>query len=313
MTTSTKTLIVILGPTGSGKTDLSIRVAEYYGSPILSADSRQVFRGMPIGTAQPDAGQLSAVRHYFIADRDVNVSFSCGDYEQEALKLLQELFQTHDVIVVVGGSGLYIDALCDGMDDLPPVDSALRKRLVKQFEREGLAPLLEILERLDPEYYATVDRSNPQRVVRAVEVCLQSGRPYTSFRKGRQSRRDFRIVKIGTDLPREVLYDRINRRVDAMMVAGLEQEARKLYPYRALNALRTVGYRELFDYFEGKCSLGEAVELVKRNTRRYAKRQLTWFRRDDSILWINPGDPDKVIMEIEKMRNGEVRNARFGM
>ena len=300
MTTSIKTLIVILGPTGSGKTDLSIRVAEHYGAPILSADSRQVFRGMPIGTAQPDAEQLAAVPHYFIADREVDTPFSCGDYEQEALKLLQELFLKQNVVVVAGGSGLYIDALCGGMDDLPPVDTALRKRLVEQSEREGLAPLLATLERLDPEYYKAVDRSNPQRVVRAVEVCLQSGRPYSSFRTGGQARRDFRIVKIGTDLPREVLYDRINRRVDAMMAAGLEEEARRLYPLRALNALRTVGYRELFDYFDGKCSLDEAVELIKRNSRRYAKRQLTWFRRDDSILWVDPTDPEKVISEIER-------------
>lgn len=299
MTTNIKTLVVILGPTGSGKTDLSIRVARHFGAPILSVDSRQVYRGMAVGTAQPDTEQLAAVPHYFIADREVTSSFSCGDFEQEALTLLRKLFGTHDVVVAVGGSGLYIDALCDGMDDLPPVDTALRNRLVEQVGREGLAPLLRELERLDPDYYVSVDRNNPQRVVRAVEVCLQSGRPYSSFRRRACARRDFRTIKIGTALPREVLYGRINRRVDAMMAAGLEREARSLYPHKELNALRTVGYRELFDYFDGKGTLEEAVELIKRNTRRYAKRQLTWFRRDGSILWVDPSDTEVVISRIE--------------
>lgn len=295
---STKRLVVIVGATGSGKTDLSIRLARHYDAPILSTDSRQIYRGMPIGTAQPDARQLAAVEHHFIATHDIHRHFSCGEYETEALICLKELFAAHDTVVAVGGSGLYVRALCEGMDDLPRADETLRATLARRLATEGVEALAEELRRLDPDYHAEVDRSNPARVVRALEVCLQTGRPYSSLRTGVRRERDFRIVKIGVDLPREVLYDRINRRVEAMMAAGLEEEARRLYPYRTLNSLQTVGYRELFEWFDGLTTRDEAVELIKRNTRRYAKRQLTWFRRDESIRWFDPAKVDEIIAYI---------------
>lgn len=284
------TLIVIVGATGSGKTDLSIALANRFRAPILSTDSRQVFRGMPIGTAQPTAEQLAAAEHHFIATLDIDQPFSCGMFESQALELLDRLFLTHRYAVAVGGSGLYIRALCEGMDELPEADEALRARLRQRVEQQGLPALCDELQRLDPIYHATVDLDNPARVMRALEVCLLSGRPYSSLRLARTAKRPFRIVKIGIDMPREVLYGRIDRRVDAMMAAGLEAEARRLYPYRHLNSLQTVGYKELFDYFDGLTSREQAVELIKRNSRRYAKRQLTWFRRDKQIAWFAPDD-----------------------
>lgn len=290
-----KRLIVIVGPTGSGKTDLSIRLARHFGAPILSTDSRQVYRGMPIGTAQPSQDQLQAVEHHFIASHDIKDYLSCGAYEEQALECLEELFREHDTVVAVGGSGLYIRALCEGMDELPEVDVKLREELNRRLAEEGLEVLAEELKEVDPEYYEVVDRSNPARVLRALEVSLQSGKPYSSFRTGERHKRDFKIVKIGVDMPREVLYDRINRRVDLMMEEGLEAEARALYPYRELNSLRTVGYREMFEYFDGRISLQEAVELIKRNSRRYAKRQLTWFRRDEEVRWFRPDEDSEMI------------------
>lgn len=287
---SIKRLLVVVGPTGSGKTDLSIRLALHYGAPILSADSRQVYRGMPIGTAQPSADQLQTVEHHFIASHDLNDNLNCGEYEVQALARLEELFASHDYVVAVGGSGLYVRALCEGMDDLPQADEVLRAELGRRLETEGLETLAEELRKFDPDYYETVDRSNPARVLRALEVCLQTGLPYSVQRTGDRRQRPFAITKIGIDLPREVLYERINRRVDRMLADGLEAEGRALYPYRALNALQTVGYREFFDYFDGRISYDEAVELIKRNSRRYAKRQLTWFRRDAQIRWFSPDD-----------------------
>lgn len=295
----TKRLLVIVGPTGSGKTDLSIRLALHYAAPILSTDSRQVYRGMPIGTAQPSAGQLQAVEHHFIASHDLKDNLSCGEYEVQALARLEQLFTTHDYVVAVGGSGLYVRALCEGMDDLPQADESLRAELNRRLTDEGVESLAAQLRELDPVYYETVDRSNPARVVRALEVCLQTGRPYSEQRTGERRPRPFEIVKIGIDLPREVLYDRIDRRVDQMLVDGLEAEARALYPYRALNALQTVGYREFFDYFDGRIGYDEAVELIKRNSRRYAKRQLTWFRRDSEIRWFAPDDDAAIIAHID--------------
>ena len=263
-TTNTKRLVVVVGPTGSGKTDLAIALAQHYGAPIVSTDSRQFYRGMPIGTAQPTAQQLRAAEHHFIASHDITQELSCGAYEVEALALLDRLFEQHRTVIAVGGSGLYIKALCEGMDELPQVD-----------------------------------RSNPARVVRALEVCLQTGRPFSELRLGRRRERPFDIVKIGIEVPREELYERINRRVDAMMAEGLEAEARALYPYRHLNALRTVGYRELFDFFEGRCSRDEAVEAIKRNTRRYAKRQMTWFRRDGEIRWFRRDDLEAMFRHVD--------------
>lgn len=292
----TKRLLVVVGPTGSGKTDLSIRLALHYAAPVLSTDSRQVYRGMPIGTAQPSDGQLQAVEHHFIASHDLKDNLSCGEYEVQALARLEQLFTTHDYVVAVGGSGLYVRALCEGMDDLPQADKSLREEMDRWLAEEGLGALAEKLRELDPEYYQIVDLNNPARVMRALEVCFQTSMPYSRQRTGVRRDRPFGIVKIGIDLPREVLYDRIDRRVDQMLADGLEAEARALYPYRALNALQTVGYREFFDYFDGRIGYDEAVELIKRNSRRYAKRQLTWFRRDPEIRWFRPDD-DAAIRE----------------
>ena len=290
-----KRLLVVVGPTGSGKTDLSIRLALHYGVPILSTDSRQVYRGMPIGTAQPSVDQLQAVEHHFIASHDLTDNLNCGEYEVQALARLEELFADHDWVVAVGGSGLYVRALCEGMDDLPQADEPLRRELVHRLAEEGLGALAEELRELDPEYCRTADLNNPARVMRALEVCLQTHIPYSRQRTGERRPRPFEIVKIGIDLPRDVLYDRINRRVDRMLADGLEAEARALYPYRELNALKTVGYREFFDYFDGRIGYDEAVELIKRNSRRYAKRQLTWFRRDSEIRWFAPDDDAAII------------------
>ena len=300
---SIKRLIVIVGPTGSGKTDLSIRLALHYRAPILSTDSRQVYRSKPIGTAQPTDEQLKTVEHHFIASHDIKDRLNCGEYEVQALACLEKLFAQHDDVVAVGGSGLYVRALCEGMDELPQADEALRRELERRLADEGIGALAAQLRELDPRYYEEVDRSNPARVVRALEVCLQTGRPYSAQRTGVRRERPFRIIKIGVDLPREVLYDRINRRVDAMVAEGLEAEARRLYPHRELNALQTVGYREFFDCFDGRVTRDEAVELIKRNTRRYAKRQLTWFRRDPEIRWFSPTDDGKMIRYIDDFGN----------
>lgn len=298
MSSKQPTLIVIVGPTGSGKTALAVTLARYFFAPIISTDSRQFYRGLPIGTAQPTAEELSLAEHHFIADREVEDDFNSGRYEHEALARLDELFKSHDVVVAVGGSGLYIQALCEGMDNLPEADDELRQNLKQRLEREGIESLFEELSRLDPDYAEVVDRHNPARVMRALEVCITSGKPYSEQRKGTKQTRPFRIIKIGTDLPRDILYERINLRVDMMIADGLEAEARAMLPKRHLNALQTVGYREMFDYFDGKCSLDEAIELIKRNSRRYAKRQLTWFRRDADIAWFSPHDIEPIISHI---------------
>jgi len=291
---NTKRLLVVVGPTGSGKTDLSILLACRYGAPIISMDSRQFYRGMPIGTAQPSPEQLQAVEHHFIASHDITEELNCGEYEVQALKKLETLFTQHDCVVAVGGSGLYVRALCEGMDDLPQANPELRNKLSAKLASEGVSALAEELRALDPDYFEQVDRNNPARVMRALEVCLQTGKPYSTLRTGIRQKRDFEIIKIGVDIPRDILYDRINRRVDAMMDAGLEFEARNLYPFRHLNALQTVGYKELFEYFDGAISRDESIELIKRNSRRYAKRQLTWFRRDTDIHWVNPNDIETI-------------------
>jgi len=293
---NTKRLLVIVGPTGCGKTDLSIRLARHYDAPILSTDSRQFYRGMAIGTAQPTDEQLQTTEHHFIASHNITENLSCGEYEAQALERLRELFGYHDLVIAVGGSGLYVRALCEGMDDLPHADAALRNELNERLQREGLASLAEQLHELDSVYYETVDRNNPARVLRGLEVCLQTGRPFSEQRTGSKKNRNFRIIRIGVTLPREELYARIDSRVDSMMVAGLENEARALYPYRALNSLQTVGYRELFDYFDGRITREKAIELIKRNSRRYAKRQMTWFRRDPEIRWFAP-DEDRAIID----------------
>ncbi len=297
------TLIVISGPTGSGKTDLSVALARYFNAPIISTDSRQVYRGMKIGSAQPSEEQLAGVRHYFIADREITARFTCADFEQEALVLLENLFAENKYVVAVGGSGLYIDALCNGLDELPDVDTELRNELTGRLSSEGLEALVEQLYELDPEYWETVDRQNPARVLRALEVCLQTGKPFSSLRTGSRTERPFRIIKIGVNMDRTELYGRIDRRVEMMMAQGLEAEARALYPLRELPSLQTVGYRELFSCFDGEYGLDRAVELIKRNSRRYAKRQLTWFNRDADIRWFNPSEQNKIIEHIQRLRS----------
>lgn len=299
MSSKRGTLIVIGGPTGSGKSALAVEIAKHFGAPIISTDSRQVYRNMAIGTAQPTKEELAAVKHYFIADREVEDDFNCGRYEVEALALLNKLFTEYEYVVAVGGSGLYIQALCSGMDALPEADEKIRAGLKQRLEKEGLESLFTELQRLDPAYAEVVDRCNPARVMRALEVCISTGRPYSEQRSGTITERPFNIIKIATDMPRDILYERINKRVDIMVKDGLVEEVRNLYPKRELNALQTVGYRELFDYFDGKCSLNEAIELIKRNSRRYAKRQMTWFRRDEEFRWFAPNDIENIIKYIQ--------------
>ncbi|MBE6201452.1 MAG: tRNA (adenosine(37)-N6)-dimethylallyltransferase MiaA [Rikenellaceae bacterium] len=295
-----KTLVVIVGPTGSGKTDLAIEVARHFGTEILSTDSRQFYKGMPIGTAQPSAEQLATVRHHFIADRLPEQELSAGGYEREALERLGELFEHHDMVVAVGGSGLYIDALCYGFDELPSDTAHIRAELMQRLDSEGLDTLVEELRSRDEAYWQVVDRHNPARVIRALEVCIASGRPYSKQRTATRRSRPFRTVKIGLLWPREELYDRINRRVDIMVGEGLEEEARSVSHLRHLSSLQTVGYREFFDHFDGKITREEAIDLVKRNSRRYAKRQMTWFRRDESIHWIDRCNAQEAIEVVEK-------------
>ena len=299
MSSKQPTLIVVVGPTGSGKSALAVKLAQYYGAPIISCDSRQLYRGMPIGTAQPTAEEQAAAKHYFIADREPEDDFNCGRYEVEALALLEELFAHNDYVVAVGGSGLYVKALCEGMDELPEADATLREELKSRLATEGLASLVEELRSRDARCVEQIDVNNPSRVMRALEVCIVSGRPYSEQRSGERRQRPFNIVKIGTDMPRDVLYERIDRRVDMMVEEGLVEEARAMLPKREFNALQTVGYRELFDYFDGRCSLEEAIDLVKRNSRRYAKRQLTWFRRDEAIGWFSPDKLEEIIKYID--------------
>lgn len=279
-------LTIILGPTGVGKTDCAVDLALEFGSPVISCDSRQIFREMKIGTAPPSAEQLERVKHYFIFSHSVTDYYTAGRYEIEALALLEELFKTHEKLVMVGGSGLYIDALCNGLDDFPPADQQLRAELsALSMTPQGLASLAGRLKELDPESYEMTDLSNRQRVVRAVEVTLQTGRKFSDWRKNQKKERPFAIKKIGLTRNRDELYGRINRRVDIMMEMGLLQEAESLLQYRSMPALQTVGYKEIFDYLDGTITLEKAVELIKRNSRRYAKKQLTYWGRDKEIEW----------------------------
>ena len=304
---SAKTLIVITGPTAVGKTALCLDIAQYFGIPIINADSRQIYKELKIGTASPTDEQQQFVPHYFVGSLSLNDYYSASLFEQQVLEILDDEFRTHDLALMTGGSMMYIDAVCDGIDDIPTVDDETRETLKKRLADEGLEPLLEELKALDPEYYAIVDRQNPRRVVHGLEICLMTGKTYTSFRKReageRRKERPFHIVKIGLNRPREELYARINQRVDQMMQDGLLEEAKRLYPMRQMNALNTVGYKELFDYLDGRWSLEEAVERIKGNTRRYARKQLTWYKKDESIRWFHP-DQEKEIIDLISQNYG---------
>lgn len=295
-----KSLIVLLGPTAVGKTELSLQLAERLGCPIISADSRQLYRDMVVATAAPTREQLARVPHHFIGTLSLTDYYSAAQYEADALALIERLFTRHDTLLLTGGSMMYIDAVCNGIDEIPTISEEVRRAVVTRYEEAGLDVLLEELQRLDPDFYEKVDRRNPKRVIHAVEICRMTGQPYSSLRTETKKERPFDIVKIGLTRPREELYERINSRVDAMMRDGLEAEARRLYPYRHLNALNTVGYKEMFAYFDGTYDLPAAVEKIKRNTRVYARKQMTWFRRDDTIVWFTPDDRLKLFAYVEK-------------
>jgi tRNA dimethylallyltransferase len=284
---SPKKLIVISGPTAVGKTVAAIKLAQQLKTEIISADSRQFYREMSIGTAKPDAEELAQAKHHFIDSHSIAENFSVGDFEKEALQLLDELFKTHNQVIMVGGSGLFIQAVTQGFDDLPTADQSIREQLNQELTDKGIAYLQQKLHQADPDYYHKVDLNNPQRLIRALEVFEATGKPFSSYRKATISTRPFESIKIVLNLPREELYDRINRRVDIMIEQGLVNEVRSLLPYRHLNALNTVGYSELFDYLDGKTDLQTAIDLIKQNTRRFAKRQLTWFRKDKDTKWLD--------------------------
>lgn len=288
------TLIVLLGPTGVGKTDISVELALKTGSEIISADSRQFYSDMKIGTAVPSDEQLKSVSHHFIRFLPVEEYYSSSLFERDVLQLLPQLFQKNPVVIMTGGSGMYIDAVTKGIDDIPDVDAAVREKYNKMFEEAGIESLRVTLKLLDPEHYSRVDLRNHKRIIRALEIFETTGKPYSSFLKKEKRERDFSIVTIGLNRDRNELYERINRRVDQMITEGLEEEARRLYPKRHLNALNTVGYREFFQYFDGAVTREKAIELIKRNTRHYAKRQMTWWAKDETIQWFHPDQKDKI-------------------
>jgi tRNA dimethylallyltransferase len=300
-----KTLIVIAGPTASGKTVAGIAAAQHFNTVVVSADSRQFYREMSIGTAKPSAEELAAVRHYFVNNLSITEKFTAGDYEKQCLALLDELFQSHDPVVLVGGSGLFIKAVCEGFDEFPDTKPGVRERLNGLFSEKGIVYLQEQLKVADPVYFAQVDLNNSQRIIRALEVYESTGKPYSTFLVSEINQRPFKSIKIGLSLPRDVLYQRINDRVDVMVRQGLIGEVQSLLPYRHLNALATVGYSELFDHFDGKTDLETAISLIKQNTRRFAKRQLTWFNRDEEMIWVQADKADlaeEIITIIDQLR-----------
>jgi tRNA dimethylallyltransferase len=288
-------LFVLLGPTAVGKTALSLKVAKLLGSPIINCDSRQIYKNLSIGTAAPTEEQLQEVKHYFVKILELQEYYSAAQYETDVIQLLNQLQLSHDNLLLSGGSMMYIDAVCNGIDDIPTVDSEVREQLKKRLQTEGLEPLRNELRLLDPEYYKIVDLKNPKRIVHALEICYTSGKPYSSFRVNEKKERPFQIIKIGLRRDRNDLFDRINRRVDMMMEEGLLEEAQKLYPLRHLNALNTVGYKELFLHFDGKWDLSLAIEKIKKNTRDYAKKQMTWFAHDNNIHWFSPDNEKEII------------------
>lgn len=299
-----KTLLVVTGPTAVGKTALTLQLARHYGIPVVNADSRQIYRDMPIGTAAPTAGEQAQARHYFVGTLGLDDYYNASMYEQDVVRLLrEELFKRSDVALLSGGSMMYIDAVCDGIDDIPTITPDTRTHVKRLLATEGLEGVLARLRRLDPEYYETVDRKNTRRVAHGLEICLQTGTTYTSFRTRGRKPRPFRTVKVVLNRPREILYDRINQRVDAMMAAGFLDEARALHPHREANALNTVGYKELFAYLDGTWTLDEAVERIKGNTRRYARKQLTWYKKDPRATWIDleENDTNDIIKHISEL------------
>jgi tRNA dimethylallyltransferase len=288
------TLIVIIGPTAIGKTELCIDLAESLNTEIISADSRQIYKELNIGTAKPGEDELNRVKHHFISTKSIFDYYTAGMFELDVLKLLEELFVKHKQVIMTGGSGLYINAVCEGIDALPKVDPEVRNKLIEQYEQEGIQSLRHDLKRLDPKYYEMADLKNPKRLLKALEITVMTGKPYSSFLTSPNKERPFNILKIGLNRDRQELYDIINKRVDQMISKGLLVEAKELYKHKKMNALNTVGYKELFDYFDGIISYERAVELIKRNTRRYAKRQITWFSRDKEIKWFHPKDQEKI-------------------
>ena len=296
----TPTLIVLIGPTGVGKTELSLKIAENYHTEIISADSRQLYADLKIGTAAPTREQLERVRHHFVGTLQLTDYYSAAQYEADVLNTLNQLFQIHPVVLLTGGSMMYVDAVCKGIDDIPTVDRETRELMIHRYETEGLERLCAELKLLDPEYYNIVDLKNPKRVVHALEICYMTGKTYTSFRTPSNKKRPFHILKIGLKRDREELYERINRRVDQMIDEGLVEEARSVYPYRHLNSLNTVGYKEIFNYLDGTWTLPFAIEKIKQNSRIYSRKQMTWFKRDADIAWFHPDETDKIEAYIQE-------------
>lgn len=292
-------LIILLGPTGVGKTELSLRIAEHFGSPIISSDSRQLYKDLPIGTAAPTAEQMARVQHYLVGTLSLTDYYSASNFEEDVITLLGKLHQTHPAVVMTGGSMMYIDAVTKGIDDIPTVTPEIRSTIYKQYETEGLAPILEELKKADPIHYEEVDRSNYKRVIHAVEICRMTGKPYSSFRTNTKKERPFRIIQVGLNRDRDELYERINRRVDQMMADGFLEEARRVFPYRNLNSLNTVGYKELFNYLDGTWTLDFAIEKIKRNSRVYARKQMTWFKRDTEIKWFHPNEEKAILAYLD--------------
>ncbi len=294
-----KTLVVLTGPTGIGKTAIGIEIAKHFSTEIVSSDSRQLYKELYIGTAVPNEKELAEVKHHFIQSHSINDNYNASRYESEALELLRNLFKNKNIVLMVGGSMLYIDAICKGIDRMPDADPEIRTSLKKQFEQDGLEALRLQLKTLDPEYYKTVDLKNPNRIIHALEICIQTGKPFSSFRLNTSKKRPFTIIKIALNCDRAILHHRINKRVDLMVKDGLEEEARSVYPRKELNALNTVGYREWFAYFDGEISREKAIELIKRNSRRYARKQITWFRKDETVHWFSPSQASEIIEFIE--------------
>lgn len=293
-----KNLIVITGPTGVGKTELCLRLTDFFNVPIINADSRQIFAEIPIGTAAPTIKQQERTKHYFVGTHKLTDYYSASLYEQDVIQLLDKLFEDSDIAILTGGSMMYIDAVCNGIDDIPTIDENTRETMKRRLTTEGLPTLVEELKQLDPEHWNIVDRNNPRRVVHALEICHMTGKTYTSFRKNEKKKRPFNIIKIGLTLPREVLYNRINARVIDMINNGFVEEAKKVYPLRGLNSLNTVGYKELFDYFDGNISLDDAIFKIQSNTRRYARKQLTWYKKDENMKWFEPNNVEEILKYI---------------